>query len=195
MSKRSNDREERLSLSGKTLIKDIKRDLLKFIPLVRRRTRRNTNDFWTPEKGNTLPDYGKTIDPKNPTKLRSRKSSERLLQSVWESNTQLSLTKSAERTTIKAKRLDKEMKNYNPKKLVYPSVRRLKTWMSKSVCEEPSENKQLKKILFDHINKNMKHMNLKVSQEIEMPSVTKLSTQAYPMKLPQIQKLGSEYQK
>lgn len=67
--------------------------------------------------------------------------------------------------------------------------------MSSSVGEEFVESKQLKKILYDHINKNMKHMNLRVSKEIEAPSVTKISTNLYPFKLPQIQKLDSDFKR
>mmetsp|Transcript_16617 Transcript_16617/g.14512 ORF Transcript_16617/g.14512 Transcript_16617/m.14512 type:complete len:111 (-) Transcript_16617:100-432(-) len=64
--------------------------------------------------------------------------------------------------------------------------------MSKSVVKQPVKGNQLRRILFDHINKNMKHMNLRVSGEIETPAVT---TQTYHMKLPEVKKLGSQFRR
>ena len=146
-------------------------------------------------KDDKLYNYGRIRHHRTITKKATMKRSEQLFKSTCDSQILCTTSHSAERTTIASKRHSKENKEYNAKKLVYPSVRRLKTWMSKSVCEDPVQNKQLRKILYDHINKNMRHMNLKVSGEIERPSVTKLSTQNYPMKLPQIQKLRSEFKK
>ena len=106
----------------------------------------------------------------------------------------LAASKSVERTPHQ-KKLSREIKISNPKKLVYPSVRKLKTMIKKSLSTEKDQSKQFKRILVSHIDKNMKHMNLKVSKEIEKPSVSKMSTQIYPMRLPEIQKLSTEFKK
>ena len=156
---------------------------------------RNTRNFHTPEKTQKLIESAKIFDHMNPTFASTLKRKDLIFNYITEGKTLLSCSKSVERPIIKRKVKSREIKHSNPKKLVYPSVRRLKTWMSQSVTEEIQKPKQLRKILFDHINKNMRYMNLRVSKEIEQPSVSNCSTQVYHMKLPEIEKLDSEFKR
>lgn len=185
---------EQLNQAEKSVIKDMKRELIKFIPLIRRRTRSHIREFGTPATEGRSSDYGKTYDHMNPTISSNQKRWDVLARTMGSSKIILSASKSSERTTTRRK-LSRELKVSNPKKLVYPSVRKLKTMMHRSVSNEKDQSKQFRRILFDHINKNMKHLNLKVSKEIEKPSVSKMSTQIYPMRLPEIQKLGTQFKK
>lgn len=196
MSSRNNlNRSEALTAQQKHVLKEIKRDLIRFVPPMVRRTRKQTREFDTPDKSSTSSDYGKTFDHRNPTIASSKKCQENFRRSISDVKSRMSTSHSTECTGRNKIVSSKEIKEYNPKKLVYPSVRRLKKWMTSSVGEDFSELKNLKKILFDHINKNMKHLNLRVSKEIEVPSVTKSTVNPLPMKLPEIQKLGGEFKR
>lgn len=195
MSARNTASQERVSLSEKSIIKDIKRDLIKFVPPLARRARRNTAEFEASTKATVSCDYGKTFDHMNPTVSFSQKRQDGFYTSVCEEKLRVASSQSVDRKKRRRMLSQREVKSYNPKKLVYPSVRKLKKWMTNSEAKTQPKSKNLKKILFDHINKNMKHMNLKVSQEIDMPSVSKMNTQTFPMKLPEIQKLGGEFKR
>ena len=58
---------ETLSVSEKNMIKDMKRDLAKFIPLFNRMTRRKAKELEQSELNNMSCDYAKTYDHMVPT--------------------------------------------------------------------------------------------------------------------------------
>lgn len=64
---------------------------------------------------------------------------------------------------------------------------------SRSDCK--SKNKDLKRILFSHINKNMIAKNLKISQEMEAPSLSKVENSAHVMPISEVQKLGKDFRR
>lgn len=101
-------------------------------------------------------------------------------------------SQSTERTSVKVSAL-KENSEFIAEELVYPSVNKLKTWMSIPEGNPAQDVKGLKRILLDHIKNNMKFMNLKISNEIEGPSVTKFSTETYHLKLPDVPKLEKDF--
>ena len=174
------------------VMKDVKRDLIRFIPPVARR--RKITKLSDGSDCSTSCEYGRSVDHQIPTISFGRKCTDGLYRSVTDLCPRISTSHSTERTARKPK-VNREEKSYNPKKLVYPSVKKLKNWMTTTEGKESQEDQALRKILFDHINKNMKHMNLKVSQEIETPYITKLGVTSNQTKLPKIQKLETEYKR
>jgi hypothetical protein len=132
----------------------------------------------------------------NPTVSSNQKRHDIFSATCLDIKLRVNSSKSVEKVVNKKKLLSKrEEKEYSPKKLVYKSVRKLNTWMKKSKTKNTRETKHLKTILFHHINKNMKHMNLRVSGEIESPSISKFHSEKIITKLPQIENLGTEFQR
>jgi len=200
----------RTSLTEKKIIKEVKRDLIRFMPSMVRRTRRATRDFESKvgtclfEYGKTLErrqsdefnssqpknmrnsskEYSKILDHQNPTFSSSKKHPEVHHKSISYLCPRVNSSHSIEPTTRNKIHVNREEKVYDPKKLVYPFVKKLKSCISIS---------NRKKILYDHINRNMKHKNLKVSQEFEVPSVSKLTNNTHFTTLPMIPKLGKDY--
>lgn len=195
MHSRNNTAEELMTANEKSILKEIKRDLIRFVPPLVRRTRKFSKEFETPERYNFSCDYGKTFDHQNPTMAFSLKCQEFANKSLSDFKMRVKTSQSTERAGKAKILVSREDKSYNPKKLVYPSVKKLKNWMNTTEGRTIKEVSQLKKILFDHINKNMKHLNLKVSKEIEAPSISKISRNAHPMKLPEIQKLDRDFKR
>lgn len=132
MSSRNYKSQTRISLSNKTIMKDIKRDLIKFVPLIARRTRRSTRDFESPDKAMVSCDYGKTFDHMNPTVSSNQKRCDIIYSSICEIKPRVNSSNSVERTNKRKLLSKRDEKEYNPKKLVYPSVRKLKSWMNKT---------------------------------------------------------------
>jgi hypothetical protein len=174
------------------VMKEVKRDLIRFIPPVARR--RKLTKISDGSDCSTSCEYGRSVDHQIPTISFSRKCMDGIYRSVTELCPRVSTSHSTERTARKP-RVNREEKSYNPKKLVYPSVKKLKNWMTTSEGKQYQENKELRRILFDHINKNMRHMNLKVSQEIEAPYISNLGNTSNQVKLPKIQKLETDYKR
>lgn len=183
-----------LSRSEKNVIKDMKRDLMKIVSLVKRRTRSQSRSYASPKQTVESSDYGSPQEHMNPTISSAQKRWDVTLRTLALAKMKMSAWKSAERSSNQ-KKLSREIKIGNPKKLVYPSVRKLKNLVTESLSTGEDQSLQFKRILVDHIHKNMKHMNLKVYKEIERPSVSKMSTHVYPMRLPEIKKLDSEFKK
>jgi hypothetical protein len=145
---------ERLSLSEKAIMKDVKRDLIKFVPFMAR---------WKGSSARTLEkssgtrvswDYGLTSDHMSPTVSSNQKRYDIFSSSCLDIKLRADSSKSVEKVVNKKKLLSRrEEKEYNPKKLVYKSVRKLNKWMKKTKTKNIRETKHLKTILFHHINK------------------------------------------
>ena len=187
MHSRNNSVSDKMSQSNKEIIKEIKRDLIRFVPTFQKRASRKTKRERVARMFNASCDYTKQsqaiIAPR-----RKAESDRSLVNSTCDSSQK---TKSSEKLMLSQP--TNENFNFTAKKLVYPSVRKLKNWMS-SKRKASGVDSGLKNILFDHIDSNMKHFNLQVTQEIEAPSVSSKANQnLYPLKLPEIQKLSNDF--
>uniref|UniRef100_A0A7S3J6H2 Uncharacterized protein n=1 Tax=Euplotes harpa TaxID=151035 RepID=A0A7S3J6H2_9SPIT len=179
-----------MSANEKNMIKEIKRELIRYIPPVLRRSRRKTKELEVSDLGSAA-EYGKTQDHMVPTVSFRGKCTDSMYKSIIDFKIRASTSQSTERIGTHTTQIFKEDNNALAEKLVYPSVKKLKKWMAIS-GRETKEVDVLKSIIFDHIKKNMRHLNLKITKEIEAPSVMKFSTNHYQVKLPEIQNLDHD---
>lgn len=171
----------------------MKRDLIRFVPLLNRMTKRKTKEFDRTELHNISVEWTKTYDHMIPTISFRNKCNDSTQKSISDFKKRAYTSQSTERVGRPKTLISKEDQNYSAEKLVYPSVRKLKNMMANWEGTSGREVKTLKRILFDHINKNMKHMNLRISKEIEAPSVTEMSNHVYHMKFPEVRNLENDF--
>lgn len=65
-----------LSSGQKQMLKEIKRDLIRFVPPMIKRSRKPTRELDTPEMLTASSDYGRSYDTRNPTFSVTKKSTE-----------------------------------------------------------------------------------------------------------------------
>lgn len=198
MHSRNSSIKEVMTDYNKEIIKDIKRDLIKFIPKLTRRSGRKMNNVEL-ARFNLSSSYGgsyNTIKEMTGSNLSQlSKCDPSLFNSVSDFKVRSRKVQSSKRATISKTVIPCEEITMTAKKLVYPSVKKLKRLMANADDGKAKENKQLRKILYEHINKNMKHLNLKVTQEIEAPSISNANANLYHLKLPEIQHLENDFKR
>ena len=123
----------------------MKRDLIKFIPLLNRRTRRKTRELEQSELNNMSWDYAKTYDHMVPTISFKNKWNDLNQKSIMDFKQRAFTSQSTERIGTAQSLIQKEEHNYLAEKLVYPSVKKLKNYMANFEGSSVKETKTLKK--------------------------------------------------